>query len=114
VEQVVGRLLQAGVVIASIVVVLGATLLLAHHGAEATAFSVFRGGSSHLRSVSATFIGAIHGDPSAIVQLGLVLLIATPVARVALTLAAFAAQRDRLYVAMTALVLVLLLVGLFS
>lgn len=114
VEQVVGRLLQAGVIIASIVVVLGATLLLVHHGAEPTAFSVFRGGSSHLRSVSATFIGAVHGDPGAIVQLGLVLLIATPVARVALTLAAFAAQRDRLYVAMTALVLVLLLVGLFS
>lgn len=114
VEQVVGRLLQAGVIIASIVVVLGATLLLVRHGAEPTAFSVFRGGSSHLRSVSATFIGAVHGDPGAIVQLGLVLLIATPVARVALTLAAFAAQRDRLYVAMTALVLVLLLVGLFS
>jgi uncharacterized membrane protein len=36
------------------------------------------------------------------------------VARVALTLAAFAAQRDRLYVAMTAVVLVLLLVGLVS
>ena len=32
VEQVVGRLLQAGVIIASIVVVLGATLLLVHHG----------------------------------------------------------------------------------
>ena len=114
VEQLVGRLLQAGVVLASIVVGLGGTLLLARHGAEATAFSVFRGGSSHLRSVSAAIVGAAHGDPSAIVQLGLVLLIATPVARVALTLAAFAAQRDRLYVAMTALVLALLLLGLFS
>lgn len=114
VEQVVGRLLQAGVVLASIVVGLGGTLLLARHGAEATAFSVFRGGSSHLRSVSAAILGAVHGDPGAIVQLGLVLLIATPVARVALTLAAFVAQRDRLYVAMTALVLALLLLGLFS
>ena len=114
VEQVVGRLLQAGVVLASIVVVLGATLLLVRHGAEPSAFSVFRGDSSTLRSVSATLRGAVHGDPQAIVQLGLVLLIATPVARVALTLAAFVAQRDRLYVAMTALVLALLLFGLFS
>ncbi|HEX7977952.1 MAG TPA: DUF1634 domain-containing protein [Gemmatimonadaceae bacterium] len=113
-EQVIGRLLQAGVVLASIVVILGATLLLVRHGAEAAAFSVFRGGSSHLRSVSAAIIGAVHGDPGAIVQLGLVLLIATPVARVALTLAAFAAQRDRLYVVMTAVVLTLLLIGLFS
>ena len=114
VEQVIGRLLQAGVILASIVVIFGGTLLLVRHGAQATAFSVFRGGSSHLRSVGETFIAAAHGEPSAIVQLGLVLLIATPVARVALTLAAFAAQRDRLYVAMTALVLTLLLIGLFS
>ena len=75
---------------------------------------MFQGEASPLRSVRATFLGAVHGDPRAIVQLGLVLLIATPVARVALTLAAFAAQRDRLYVGMTALVLVLLLFGLFS
>jgi uncharacterized membrane protein len=114
VEQVIGRLLQAGVILASIVVIAGGTLLLARHGAEATAFSVFRGEASALRSVGATFGGAMHGEPRAIVQLGLVLLIATPVARVALTLAAFAAQRDRLYVAMTALVLTLLLIGLFS
>ena len=113
VEQVIGRLLQAGVILASIVVIIGGAFLLARHGAEGTTFSVFRGDTSHLRSVSATLIGARHGDPRAIVQLGLVLLIATPVARVALTLAAFAAQRDRLYVAMTALVL-LLLIGLFS
>ena len=113
-EQVIGRLLQAGVILASIVVIIGGTFLLARHGAEGAAFSVFRGDSSPLRSVGATLHGALHGDPGAIVQLGLVLLIATPVARVALTLAAFVAQRDRLYVAMTALVLLLLLVGLFS
>jgi len=114
VEQVIGRLLQTGVVLASIVVILGGTLLLARHGAEASAFSVFRGDASPLRSVRAALAGAVRGDPRAIVQFGLVLLIATPVARVALTLAAFAAQRDRLYIAMTALVLILLLFGLFS
>jgi len=48
------------------------------------------------------------------VQLGLVLLIATPVARVALTLGAFILQRDRLYVVLTTVVLALLLFGLFS
>jgi uncharacterized membrane protein len=48
------------------------------------------------------------------VQFGIVLLIATPVARVALMLGAFVLQRDRLYVALTAVVLALLLLGLFS
>jgi uncharacterized membrane protein len=47
------------------------------------------------------------------VQLGVILLIATPVARVALTLVAFAVQRDRIYVALTAVVLIVLLYGLF-
>lgn len=114
IEQVIGRLLQAGVVIASIVVVIGGAMVLARHGAERPSFSVFRGESSQLRSIGATLRGVLTGDPRAIVQLGLVLLIATPVARVALTLAAFAAQRDRLYVAITGVVLVLLMVGLMS
>jgi uncharacterized membrane protein len=113
-EQLIGRLLQGGVVVASVVVIVGGVMLLWRHGAEQPAFSVFRGESSTLRSVGATLRGVLAGDPRAIVQLGLVLLIATPVARGALTLAAFAAQRDRVYVAMTGVVLVRLLVGLMS
>jgi uncharacterized membrane protein len=50
--------------------------------------------------------------PDAIVQLGLVLLIATPVARVAMSLVAFILQRDRVYVVVTALVLALLIFSL--
>jgi uncharacterized membrane protein len=42
----------------------------------------------------------------------LVLLIATPAARVALTLGAFIIQRDRLYIVTTSIVLALLLYGL--
>jgi uncharacterized membrane protein len=47
-------------------------------------------------------------EPTAIIQLGIVLLIATPIARVLLTLIAFAVRRDRMYVLISALVLVLL------
>jgi uncharacterized membrane protein len=49
-----------------------------------------------------------------IIQLGLLLLIATPVARVAISVVAFAVQRDRLYVAITLLVLAILLCSLMS
>jgi uncharacterized membrane protein len=79
-----------------------------------TNFRLFRGESSTLRSVTAAIEGARSLDARGIVQLGLVLLIATPVARVALTLVAFVLQKDRLYVALTAIVLVLLLAGLFA
>jgi uncharacterized membrane protein len=112
VEQVIGRLLQAGVLIAAAVVITGAVPLLARHGAEVADFRVFRGGGAALHSVGGIVRGALALDSRAVVQLGLVLLIATPVARVALTLVAFVLQRDRLYVAITALVLALLLYSL--
>lgn len=114
VEQLVGRLLQLGVLIATVVVLTGGAMLIATHGGNAADFRIFRGESSTLRSVSAAARGALTLDPRGMVQLGLVLLIATPVARVALTLVAFLIQRDRLYVLLTAIVLVLLLFGLFS
>ena len=113
-EQLVGRLLQVGVAIATAVVLLGGAMLLATHGGDVPSFRVFRGTSSTLRSVSAAARGALAFDPRGMVQLGLVLLIATPVARVALTLGAFILQRDRLYVVLTTVVLALLLFGLFS
>ena len=112
VEQIIGRLLQLGVTIATVVVVLGAVLVLTRHWSMPVDYGVFHGDQSALRSVGAVLHGAARRDPAAIVQLGLVLLIATPVARVALTLVAFAAQRDRLYVLLTTIVLVLLLYGL--
>lgn len=114
VEQLVGRLLQIGVLIATVVVLTGGAMLIATHGGGVADFRVFRGESSTLRSVSAAVRGAFTLDPRGVVQLGLVLLIATPVARVALTLVAFLLQRDRLYVVLTAVVLVLLLFGLFA
>ena len=113
-EQLVGRLLQLGVLIATVVVLAGGAMLIATHGGSVADFRAFRGESSTLRSVSAAVRGAFALDPRGMVQLGLVLLIATPVARVALTLVAFLIQRDRLYVMLTGIVLVLLLVGLFS
>ncbi len=112
VEQVVGRLLQVGVLLAAAVAVAGGTGILVRHGGEVADFHRFRGTAEPLRSLSAIARGALTLDGRAIVQLGLVLLIATPVARVALTLIAFALQRDRLYVVLTAVVLTLLLWGL--
>ena len=112
VEQVVGRLLQIGVLIAAAVVLVGGVLLLRQHGGAPAAFSVFRGEPAALRSVGGIIRAAPSLDSTAIVQLGLLLLILTPIVRVAFTLLAFALQGDRTFVVVTAIVLVLLLVGL--
>jgi uncharacterized membrane protein len=112
VEQVIGRLLQIGVLLAAAVVAVGGAMLLFQYGRAPAQFAVFRGEPPELRSVGAILRGVAARDSRAVVQLGLVLLVATPVARVALTLAAFVVQRDRMYIAITALVLALLLYSL--
>ena len=112
VEQLIGRLLQVGVLIAAAVVIVGAVLMLVQHGRTPVAFGSFGEASSPLYALGGIVRGAVALDPASIVQLGLVLLIATPVLRVALTLVAFAIQRDRVYILLTAVVLALLLYGL--
>jgi uncharacterized membrane protein len=112
IEQVIGRLLQIGVLISGLVVVVGGVALLVRHGAVPADFRTFRGEPSELSTLGGIVRGARRLDSAAIVQLGLVLLIATPVMRVALTLVAFWMQRDRLYVYITAFVLTLLVYSL--
>ena len=112
VDLVIGRLLQIGVFAAAAIVVVGALLFLSQHGRASANFNEFRPGPRELRSVSGIVRGVRAFNSAAIVQLGLVLLILTPIARVALTLVAFVIQRDRLYVVITGLVLALLLYSL--
>jgi uncharacterized membrane protein len=112
VDQVIGRLLQIGVAVATVVVLIGSALLLLRHGHDVVDLHQFRGTSERLRSVGSIAHYALSGDPLAIIQLGLVLLIATPLARVGLTLAAFVVQRDWLYTVLTGLVLAILIWGL--
>lgn len=112
VEQLIGRLLQFGVLLAAVVVLFGGVLLLVQHGGSPVSYRTFVVGPDELRSIAGIIRGALALNSKAIVQLGLVLLIATPVARVAFTLVAFILQRDRVYIAITTLVLALLLYGL--
>ena len=112
VEQLIGRLLQFGVLLAALVVIAGAALVLIQHGSAPISYSVFRAVPERLRTMGGIVRGAMALDSLAIVQLGLLLLIATPVARVAFMLVAFVIQRDRVYVCISTLVLALLFYGL--
>jgi uncharacterized membrane protein YfcA len=58
--------------------------------------------------------GLIHGDSVSIIMLGLVILLATPVLRVAVSIFAFAIEEDRTYVIITSLVLAILLFSIFG
>ena len=105
VEARIGTLLRIGVMLAATTVALGGAIYLARHGAEMPAYHVFRGEPADLRGVRGIFARAADLRGTGIIQVGLLVLLATPVARVALAAVAFAKQRDRLYVAVTLFVL---------
>ena len=112
VDQLLGNLLRLGVIVATIVAAIGGVLFLARHGMEPAGHQVFRSEPPELRSVGGILRAAFAFHTEAIVQLGLLLLIATPVARVAMSLIAFILQRDKVYIVVTSIVLALLLFSL--
>ena len=114
IENVVGNLLRAGVSIAAAVVLMGGVIYLARHGTETANYRIFRGEPSEFRSVTGILRQVIALRGRGIIQLGLLLLIATPVARVAFSVWAFAEEHDRMYVGFTLIVLAVLLYSLLG
>ncbi len=112
VDQVIGSLLRYGVLLAASVVAVGGIWYLAQYGMTMPGYHVFRGEPEYLRH----FRGIVSGLPGfhcrRVMQLGLVLLVATPVSRVAFSVAAFYLERDRVYVFITIYVLAVLLISL--
>src|SRR5439155_4880710 len=88
--------------------------LSAGHAMQAYDYRVFRGEPVDLRTLEGIVRGALGLDGRDVVQLGVVLLLATPIARVALSAFAFARQRDVTYVLVTSVVLLLLLASLLA
>jgi uncharacterized membrane protein len=113
-EIVIAYLLRTGVLTAAVVVIVGAVLYLgAHPGARAD-YRTFHSEPEALKTVHGIVHAALSGDSRAIMQLGLLILIATPIVRVMFSVAAFSIEGDRMYVLFTLIVLVVLLYSLFG
>ena len=112
IERSVSVLLKAGVIISGATVLLGGIAFLLRHGSEHVAFEQFQGQPSIDRVIPQILGGALQLRGRSIIQFGVLLLIATPVARVILSLVGFAMERDRTYVKITLIVLVILLYSL--
>ncbi|HXM64359.1 MAG TPA: DUF1634 domain-containing protein [Terriglobales bacterium] len=113
-ENMVGNLLRAGVSLSALVVLFGGIIYLARHGREPASYKVFLGEPSDLKSLSGIVREAFGFRGRGIIQLGLLLLIATPVARVALAIWGFAEEHDRMYMIFTGIVLIVLLYSLLG
>ena len=113
-QLVVSKLLISGVILSAVAVLTGAVGFLIVHGDAAADYRSFHGVPANLRSVPGILHAAATLDWRAVIQLGLLLLIATPVVRVGFSLVAFAMEKDRAYVVLTAGVLAILLYSLTS
>jgi uncharacterized membrane protein len=110
-EAEIGLMLRVGVSISAAVVFLGGILYL-FHSTVLPDYAHFR--ADRLTTVASVFHGVARLDALSVIQMGILLLIATPLVRVVFCVVGFARQRDRRYVAVSALVLAILVYSLVS
>jgi uncharacterized membrane protein len=113
-EHAISTLLRIGVSVSLILISLGTILSFAHGGYGSQPSDLGRltaQGGSFPRTLAWLSEGLRHMDGQAVIVAGLLLLIATPVLRVAVSIGAFARERDRTYVLICTTVLLLLIIS---
>jgi uncharacterized membrane protein len=113
-DDIMGRLLRTGVILAAVFVLAGGVIYLMQHQTPITNYRVFQGEPQNLRTVSGIVHEALALHGPGLIQFGLLILIATPIARVAFSAIAFLYQRDWTYVLVTLIVLSLLFYSLLG
>ena len=108
-DRIISVLLRTGVILSSIVVLIGGIWYLAQNWRLAPDYHTFRGEPASSNGLSGIMRGLISRHGRNWIQFGLVILVATPVARVAFSVYAFFEERDWLYVALTLFVLAVLM-----
>ena len=115
VELLISGLLRTGVAVSLALIIFGTVLTFLHHpsyldsATELQRLASPRAALPH--TLNAVQGGLLAGRGQAFVSLGLLLLIATPILRVAVSILAFLYQRDRVFVLITTTVLILLLLS---
>jgi uncharacterized membrane protein len=113
-EAIIGGLLRIGVIIAACIVAAGGVVFLSHNASVVPRYGSFQGEPAFLEHVGNVVKAAVSLRSEAIMQLGLLVLIAVPIFRVAVSIVAFLLKRDWLYSVVTAIVLGVLLFALLG
>ena len=109
----IGNLLRTGVTIAASLVVLGGMIYLFRRGLTLPDYKIFKGEPVELRHVWGIIKFAFDLHGRGLIQLGLLVLIATPIARVLFSIFVFSRQKDKMYVVVTCIVFAVLCFSLF-
>lgn len=113
-QILVGNLLRIGVIIAAITVLIGGVIYLYNHAFQPIDYKVFHRVPPDLCNIPGIITNTLELHGKGFIQLGLLILIATPVARVAVSIIGFALQRDFLYVIVTSIVFIVLMYSLLN
>jgi len=112
-ELWISRVLLGGVVLAAAIILAGLALFLVK-GTAGESLSDLVDQQKAAVDFGSILRGIGGADGKSLIQLGLFVLILTPISRVAMSLFFFLRERDRVFVAMTAVVLCILLGGLIG
>lgn len=113
-QVIIGWILRAGVIISMLIVFIGGIFFLYRHGQSIPDYSKFTGVPGFIRNINGIIDGIIHLRGQAIIQFGIVLLIATPIIRVAFSAIGFILEKDYLYTAITLVVLLIILSSMLT
>lgn len=102
-EGIIIKVLRVGVIVSSLLILLGMILLYAN-GEDITR-------SFNVTSLSEIIKGSVSFDSCSIIMLGLLMLIITPVLRVVASMFVFISEKDFLYFRITIIVLIILLIS---
>jgi uncharacterized membrane protein len=113
VDHAIGLILRLGVMLAALIVLVGAALYLWQHGGELPDYRVFDRSATGILDFPALVSGLLAFNGEAVIELGLLVLIATPLSRVVLAAYAFYRQHDMVYVVVSVIVFAIVLFSLF-
>jgi uncharacterized membrane protein len=110
----IGLVLRAGVVISISIVFLGGILYLYRHGHSVADYNKFKGIPEFVQYAAGLFNGAVNFKGQAIIQIGIMLLIVTPVLRIIFSTIGFVLEKDYMYVGISLLVLFIIFASALS
>ncbi|MBS1519664.1 MAG: DUF1634 domain-containing protein [Bacteroidetes bacterium] len=114
IQVIIGWILRGGVMVSMIFVFIGGIFFVYRHGHSIPDYKTFKGVPAFISSFSDILNGIATFKGQAIIQLGIIILIATPVIRVAFSAIGFLLEKDYLYIFITLIVLLIILASMIS
>ena len=111
-EAIMGNLLRIGVLLSALIVASGGIVFLFKHGTQQQHYHFFQSELRRLRDIGDIWKTALQGRGQSLIQFGLLLLIATPIARIIFSVIGYLLEKDYLYVLITIVVLGVILFSL--